>query len=340
MAKKLTISLFVALLILSSARGFAQQEPNCDPVCVVTTAGDNSISVAQLAAIKGPKLTFPNCDTVREGMFIRRYTLYCLRESEMLWVKTLYGKNPAFDKATSDVLRTLNTGDTLCIKDIIAGSKGVDELLPPLKFWVDGDGTREKKASKNEDGALVVTRVISIPAPTDTSRKKGGTSAKDTILASLLLEKVKNGSLKVYPALNFEATSPLGQAAINSILSPVPDTFIVEDVDGTLIRKIVKNHFDYSAVCSFKVLEEWNPGEENDEDKIQVLGIAPIYDYYDIEGNLWAHRPLFWIKYEDAAEIIDSFDTSHPKNNFMKAVWKDFKKGKKTNSTASPEAQE
>ncbi len=328
MTKALTTFLITTFTLFNALHCAAQQEVNCQAVCVLADSVSTSITAAQLSKIKSPRLFFPECDTVRKDAFIRRYTIYCLRETEMLWTRTFSGKNPAFDKPTCDVLKTLNTGDTVYIKDIAVGTNHVDESAAPIKLQVAGDGVVSKKISKKGEGTLIVTRTITLPDAVNGIKKKDMTIARDTALASLLLNKVKTGELKVYPALNFEAGSSLSATEVSKIFNTPYDTVMVEDADGTLIKKEVKKYFDFSSVSSFKVLEEWNPGEENDEDKVVIQGIAPILDYYDDDDHVWAHRPLFWIKYEDAVETIEAFETEHTKISFTKAVWKDFVKAK------------
>ncbi len=328
MIKILTSFSIILFIFLLPRRCYAQQEVNCQPVCVLGDSVSNSITTAQLLKLKGPRLIFPQCDTVRKDVYLKTFTVYCLRESEMLWVKTCTGKNAGFDKQTLDVIKTLNTGDTIYLKNIYAATGNVDEALAPVKLQVAGDGVVEKKTLKKRDGTTSVTRTITIADAVNGVKRKGMTVARDTTLAVSLVEQVKSGALKAYPALNFEAGNPLSTTEITRMFAMALDSIMVEDVDGTLIKKTLKRPFDYCSISSFKVMQEWSPGEESDEDKVVILAIAPISDYYDEEENVWAHRPLFWIKYEDVAGIIEDFDTEHPKSTFSKAVWKDFLKAK------------
>lgn len=63
---------------------------------------------------------------------------------------------------------------------------------------------------------------------------------------------------------------------------------------------VTKQELDLQRITRVRFLEEWRMDENNLQFDKKVLGISPIIESYDDQGNLRGYMPLFWV-YLDAA---------------------------------------
>jgi hypothetical protein len=58
---------------------------------------------------------------------------------------------------------------------------------------------------------------------------------------------------------------------------------------------------------------------------VRILGIAPLIDVVDEEGNFRFEKPLFWVYYPQAREILARHKVITPGGNFASTLsWEDW----------------
>jgi gliding motility associated protien GldN len=68
--------------------------------------------------------------------------------------------------------------------------------------------------------------------------------------------------------------------------------------------KIVRNDINWEDVKQFRVKEDWFFDKETSTLQVRILGIAPVIDQKDNEGNFRFQKPLFWVYYPQAREMF------------------------------------
>ncbi|MBE0663256.1 MAG: hypothetical protein IH597_12425 [Bacteroidales bacterium] len=63
----------------------------------------------------------------------------------------------------------------------------------------------------------------------------------------------------------------------------------------TIINKELSIH----EITRIRFLEEWNLNKENMQINKEVMGIAPLLESYDENGNLRGYQPMFWIFFDN-----------------------------------------
>lgn len=58
---------------------------------------------------------------------------------------------------------------------------------------------------------------------------------------------------------------------------------------------VIKQELDLQRITRVRFLEEWRMDENTLQFDKKVLGISPIMESYDDQGNLRGYMPLFWI---------------------------------------------
>ncbi len=82
------------------------------------------------------------------------------------------------------------------------------------------------------------------------------------------------------------------ETSIDTIITFDPETFQEE-------LKIVQSEFKKSDINSFRVVQDIYFDTETNQLQTKLFAIAPLYYYYDKEGNYKYTTPIFWIVYDD-----------------------------------------
>lgn len=143
---------------------------------------------------------------------------------------------------------------------------------------------------------------------------------------SVLLKGVKEGSLHAYSPAADDFTIPFSQEEIENAIAKVdtvrnrfnpytgeqlPDTVIVTSIDVA----------DFSKI---RLKEEWFFDMQRSVFECRILGVCPIRDEYDNEGNHKGIRPLFWIYFPEARNILVKHEVYNRSNDAQRLTFDDF----------------
>lgn len=107
-----------------------------------------------------------------------------------------------------------------------------------------------------------------------------------------LLDAAYEGKIKAYDyfnkPLNLDKLKSMG---VDSIYKTLTRTYPPYEEFDTLII----NRINIEDINKIRFLEEWLMNENNFIFEKKVIGIAPVIDKYDTDGNLLGKQPLFWI---------------------------------------------
>ena len=68
--------------------------------------------------------------------------------------------------------------------------------------------------------------------------------------------------------------------------------------------QIVRNDINWEDVKRFRLKEVWFFDKETSQLQVRILGIAPMIDVKDNEGNFRFEKPMFWVNYPQARELF------------------------------------
>jgi gliding motility associated protien GldN len=120
----------------------------------------------------------------------------------------------------------------------------------------------------------------------------------------LLSDAATNGDLPVYSTEDDKFSKRLSTDDVLSMLSK-SDTIVTFDPE-TYAEKVtvVRNDINWEDVKRFRVKEIWFFDKETSTMQVRILGIAPLIDVKDNEGNFRFERPMFWVYYPQAREMF------------------------------------
>ncbi len=121
---------------------------------------------------------------------------------------------------------------------------------------------------------------------------------------SIINEAAIKGDLKAYSVKDDKFSLPLTKDEVASMSSSI-DTISVFDPETYEENiKIVRNERNPDDVKQFRVKEIWFFDKETSTMQVRILGIAPLIDEYDNNGNFKYTRPLYWLYYPDCRELL------------------------------------
>ncbi|MEM1123132.1 MAG: gliding motility protein GldN [Bacteroidota bacterium] len=141
---------------------------------------------------------------------------------------------------------------------------------------------------------------------------------------SILMKAAEEGEITVYGTEDDKFSYPLAPDEVASMGATV-DTIIAFDPETYEEEiTIVRNDLNPEDIKQFRLKEIWFFDEESSTLQVRVLGIAPLKDEYDENGNYKYTTPLFWAYYPECREIMARHKVFNPENDADQMTWEDL----------------
>jgi len=137
---------------------------------------------------------------------------------------------------------------------------------------------------------------------------------------SILMDAAVDGSLTTYSTEDDKFTSPLIAsmgATVDTVITFDPETY-EEQI------QVVRNDLNPEDVKRFRLKEIWFFDEETSTMQVRILGIAPLIDVKDENGNFRYEKPMFWVYYPEARKTLADEFVFNPGNDASPNTWEDL----------------
>lgn len=144
-------------------------------------------------------------------------------------------------------------------------------------------------------------------------------------LFSIMMDAAKSGEVTVYSTEDDKFTQPLTpeEVAAKGASVDTVTTFDPETYEEKI--KIVTNEINPEDVKRFRIKEVWFFDKEVSTLQVRILGIAPLLDVKDENGNFLYEQPMFWVYYPDARRILAKERVFNIANNDASPLsWEDL----------------
>jgi len=120
----------------------------------------------------------------------------------------------------------------------------------------------------------------------------------------IVSDAAKKGELRVFSTEDDKFLHPLTGDEVASMMSST-DTAITFDPETYEEQiKIVHNDLNWEDVKRFRIKESWFFDKETSTMQVRILGIAPLRNITDNDGNFRYEAPMFWVYYPEARELF------------------------------------
>ena len=146
----------------------------------------------------------------------------------------------------------------------------------------------------------------------------------DVIRDALLVE----GSLVAYSAgplgEDDEFTFPLSADSIRKILNPVTLVKQYDDYGEVIGTVSQTNELASDKVTRYRIKEDWIWDRQRSERYVRILGIAPMMEDFDVDGNSIGFRPLFWLYYPECRYVFANSEVYNMFNDAQRRTYEDL----------------
>lgn len=143
----------------------------------------------------------------------------------------------------------------------------------------------------------------------------------------ILSDAATKGDLPVY-STDEEGAKFKKRLSTDDVLSMLSKTDTVVTFDPETYEEkiqIVRNDINWEDVKRFRIKEVWFFDKNTSTLQVRILGIAPMIDVKDNEGNFRFEKPMFWVYYPHAREMFARHRVfANGGNNNATTSWEDL----------------
>lgn len=150
-------------------------------------------------------------------------------------------------------------------------------------------------------------------------------AAPQSPLFKILADAALAGELSVYSTEDDKFSKRLTPEGVRALLFK-RDTIVVPDLETYSDEvRVVENETNWEDVKRFRLKESWFFDAKTSTLRHRILGIAPIIDVKDEEGNFRYEMPLFWVHYPSSRPLLAHHKAiTHGENWSATTTWEDI----------------
>ena len=146
----------------------------------------------------------------------------------------------------------------------------------------------------------------------------------DVIRDGLLVE----GSLVAYSpgptGEEDEFTLPLTADSIRSILNPIDRVKEWDEFGEEIGMKEIITPIESENITRYRLKEDWIWDRQRSERYVRIIGIAPLYQGFDRDGESIGYMPLFWLYYPECRYVFANADVFNLFNDAQRRTYEDL----------------
>jgi gliding motility associated protien GldN len=145
----------------------------------------------------------------------------------------------------------------------------------------------------------------------------------------ILLDAVKKGKVAAYSSIDDRFTTPLNMEAFEQTIGGTEDSARVTDpITGEESWVKTRTEFDVRSISKYQIKEDWIFDRNLGRLVVRIIGIAPLQDRYDDNGNFRGSVGLFWLNYPELRKILANYEVYNPENLVHRMSWADYIDGR------------
>lgn len=150
-------------------------------------------------------------------------------------------------------------------------------------------------------------------------------TAPESPLFKIIFDAALAGELPVYSTENDRFTNRLAVDNIQKMLFKT-DTILTYDVEtGAEMIQVVQNEVSWEDVKRFRIKETWFFDAKTSTLRNRILGIAPLLEVRDENGDFKLEMPLFWVHYPSSRDFLAHHKAiTHSDNYANTTSWEDI----------------
>jgi len=133
----------------------------------------------------------------------------------------------------------------------------------------------------------------------------------------IILDALKEGTITAYSAVNNDQfLYPMTYKELMDKLQTSKKQHLLrpDNPDDNGYDTVMTSPFNPSDVKKLRIKEDWVFDKQRSQMEVRILGICPVKDNFDENGNFRATEPLFWIYFPECRGILAKNEQFNLKN--------------------------
>ncbi len=143
-------------------------------------------------------------------------------------------------------------------------------------------------------------------------------------LMTVIMDAIREGTITAYdPTKDDQFLVPMTYQEIENKFTRIDTVPVVDpnNPDRILSYDVVKEELDPSEVQRIKIKEVWFFDKQRSQMDVRILGICPVRNVYDDNGNFMALENMFWIYFPEARPVFAQAQVFNRKNTAEKRTY-------------------
>ena len=135
---------------------------------------------------------------------------------------------------------------------------------------------------------------------------------------TVVMDAIREGAITAYdPAKDDQFLVPLTFQEIEKKFTRTDTVPIVDPNNPQRILRyeVVTEEFDASEVMRIKIKEDWFFDKQRSVMDVRILGVCPVRNLYDDDGNYFGLEEMFWIYFPEARPVLAQAIVFNRKNS-------------------------
>ncbi len=141
---------------------------------------------------------------------------------------------------------------------------------------------------------------------------------------SILQNAALNADITLYSTENDRFEFPLDSVEVRRIFYSRDTIELVDPITFAITLKVIENEVNWEDVRRFRIKETWFFDENTCSMNVRILGIAPLIEVNDDDGNFRYEKPMFWAYYPEARPLLSKHEVFNPQNDAALISWEDL----------------
>ncbi|MBC7554467.1 MAG: gliding motility protein GldN [Taibaiella sp.] len=155
-------------------------------------------------------------------------------------------------------------------------------------------------------------------------RYEGDENTGGGMFIEILVDAIKRGKVTPYES-DDRLTTKLTKEQVLEKITPKPQEFDVQDVDGEIIHRVVTRDFDPHNVTKLRIKEEWVFDRNQGKKVAKIIAIAPVLDVInETDGTYRGSFAICWLSYPQVRQVLAGYEVYSEPNNANRPTWEDF----------------
>lgn len=140
---------------------------------------------------------------------------------------------------------------------------------------------------------------------------------------NVLFDGAESGDMTFYHVMDDKFSTAMTPEEVRGLRFSVDTVGSIDPETFEETWVVVENELNWEDIKQYRVKEVYFFDEETSTMGVRILGIAPIIERTDDNGNFLNSGPLFWAYYPEMRQVLAQTEVFNPHNDAARMSWED-----------------